>query len=284
MSTELIVLAGITLVASFVNGALGYGFSSITVPVALLFFTNRILNPPLVLLEFVINGFVFIVNIRSIPRVWGWCLPVIVGLIPGVIIGSAVLTWVNATWLKLLTFAVLLPLILLQAAGIRRRLKGERSAGFALGGAVGVLYTTTTISGPPLALMLNNQGVAKQEFRAALSVIRLAECVFTGVAYWVIGMYSRESLRLIPYVVPSILVGIPAGTWAIRHMKPETFRRICMSFDAWIVAFGLSRSVGDIGILTRSGAYVILVVTIAIDVVLLYRYFSAQPPLNEVIS
>ena len=30
-----------------VNGALGYGFSSITVPLALLFLTNRVLNPAL---------------------------------------------------------------------------------------------------------------------------------------------------------------------------------------------------------------------------------------------
>ena len=44
-----IVLVLITFVAATVNGALGYGFSSITVPVALLFYTNRILNPALVL-------------------------------------------------------------------------------------------------------------------------------------------------------------------------------------------------------------------------------------------
>ena len=46
-----IVLVLITFVAATVNGALGYGFSSITVPVALLFYTNRILNPALVLVE-----------------------------------------------------------------------------------------------------------------------------------------------------------------------------------------------------------------------------------------
>ena len=43
-----IALAAITFLAAIVNGALGYGFSSITVPVALLFLTNRILNPALV--------------------------------------------------------------------------------------------------------------------------------------------------------------------------------------------------------------------------------------------
>ena len=53
---DLVVLVLITFVAATVNGALGYGFSSITVPVALLFYTNRILNPALVLVELVING------------------------------------------------------------------------------------------------------------------------------------------------------------------------------------------------------------------------------------
>ena len=59
---DLVVLVLITFVAATVNGALGYGFSSITVPVALLFYTNRILNPALVLVELVINGYVLLMN------------------------------------------------------------------------------------------------------------------------------------------------------------------------------------------------------------------------------
>jgi len=55
LDTAVLVLAGITLLAAFVNGALGYGFSSLTVPVALVFYTNRILNPALVVIEVFIN-------------------------------------------------------------------------------------------------------------------------------------------------------------------------------------------------------------------------------------
>ena len=46
-----VTLITVTLLAATVNGALGYGFSSLTVPVALLFYANRVLNPALVLLE-----------------------------------------------------------------------------------------------------------------------------------------------------------------------------------------------------------------------------------------
>ena len=37
---DLVVLVAITFVTATVNGALGQGFSSITVPLALLFYTN----------------------------------------------------------------------------------------------------------------------------------------------------------------------------------------------------------------------------------------------------
>ncbi len=62
---DLVVLVLITFVAATVNDALGYGFSSITVPVALLFYTNRILNPALVLVELVINGYVLFKEIPA---------------------------------------------------------------------------------------------------------------------------------------------------------------------------------------------------------------------------
>ena len=39
LDTALIVLGGIALFAAFVNGAIGYGFSSLTVPLALVFDT-----------------------------------------------------------------------------------------------------------------------------------------------------------------------------------------------------------------------------------------------------
>src|SRR5437016_6217139 len=75
-----LVLILITLLAATVNGALGYGFSSITVPVALLFYTNRVLNPALVWIEVVLNGYVLWVNRASVPHVWRRVVPIILGL------------------------------------------------------------------------------------------------------------------------------------------------------------------------------------------------------------
>jgi uncharacterized protein len=269
-------LIAITLFAATVNGALGYGFSSLTVPVAVLFYANRVLNPALVLVEVVVNTYSLFINRASIPRVWRRTLPVLIGLVPGVIVGSILLAALNASGIKLITYVVLLPLILLQAAGVRRYVQAERAVGVPLGAGIGVLYSVTTISGPPLALMLNNQGFVREDFRASLAVVRIAESTLTAIAYAFLGLYTVQTGSLLVLIAPSVLIGVPLGVFLIRRLAAETFRRMCMSFDAWVVGFGLSRTLMDLGFLGDPIAYVVLAIVGAIDLGLLYQFFKKQ--------
>lgn len=273
MNEQMMWLGAITFLAATVNGALGYGFSSITVPLALLFLSNRVLNPALILIEVPLNAYVLWVNRASLPQVWRRVMPIIVGLIPGIVAGTFMVSSVSPDWLKLYTYIVLLPLILLQAAGWRRPIKSERSAGLAFGTGVGVLYSVTTISGPPLAIALNNQGLEKREFRAALGVVRLAESSMTAVAYIYAGLFTAPSFALVPWIVPSVALGVPLGAQIIQRMRPETFRRICMSFDAWVVAFGVSKLLHDLKLIPGNAAYLILLGVVVLDGWLLYRFF-----------
>jgi uncharacterized membrane protein YfcA len=271
-----IVLVLITFVAATVNGALGYGFSSITMPVALLFYTNRILNPAMVLVELVINGYVLFLNRQSIPNVFRRVVPILIGLAVGVAIGSYILSMVQPAWVKFVTYFMLLPLILLQAAGIRKPIRAEKAIGVPFGVGIGTLYSVTTISGPPLALLFNNQGYEKQDFRAALGVIRVAEAALTAIAYGIIGFYSAGSMEVIPFIVPSVLLGIPLGAFLIRWMDPETFRRLCMSFDALVVGFGLSRVLVELKLASTFTTYSILSIVVLLNAFLLYRYFQGR--------
>ena len=275
MDANMLALMAITLFAATVNGALGYGFSSITVPIALLFLTNRVLNPALVPIEVVLNAYVLWVNRASLPTVWRRVLPIVLALAPGVIAGTMMVSQVNSVVLKLITYIVLLPLILMQAAGFRRPIRSERAAGAAFGVGVGVLYSVTTISGPPLAVALSNQGLAQQEFRAALGFIRLAESTMTAVAYGVAGLYTAQSASLIPVIIPSLAIGVPVGGYLIRRMQADLFRRVCMSFDAWIVGFGLSGVLRDLHVLSGGTPYLVFAAVVAFDI-WLYRFFTAQ--------
>lgn len=269
-----IILILITFFAAAVNGALGHGFSSLTVPVALLFYTNRILNPALVLIEIVINSYILWTNRSGLSKVFRRVFPILIGMVPGIAVGSYILASANPGWVKLLTFVVLIPLILLQAAGIRKPIRSERAVGIPFGAGVGVLYSVTTISGPPLALLFNNQGFEKQEFRAALGLIRVTEAILATIAYYFLGLFTVESASILWNIGPSVLIGLPVGAYIIRRVNPETFRRLCMSFDAWVIGFGLSAVLIELGLVVQPVAFLIWVLIICIDSYLLYQYFA----------
>src|SRR5947207_3162872 len=276
LESSVIALAGIALFAAFVNGALGYGFSSLSVPVALVFYSNRVLNPAIVVIEVFTNLYVLFINLDGVQAVWRRVLPILIGLLPGIAVGALVLASLQPSWIKFGTYTVILPLILVQAAGWRRPIRSTWLIGLPFGTALGILYSLTTISGPPLAILFNNQGLVKSEFRAGLALVRVAESSVTAIVYYQLGLFIAESQNILLVFVPSVVLGVPLGAYLIRRLDAETFRRISMSFDAWVVGFGFSRVLIDLNLMESPWAYSVLAVTILIDSYLLYVFFTVQ--------
>src|SRR5215471_3024029 len=128
----------------------------------------------------------------------------------------------------------------------------------------------------PLAILFNNQGLVKNEFRAGLALVRVAESSVTAIVYYQLGLFITESESILMAFIPSVVVGIPLGAYLFRRLDAETFRRICMSFDAWVVGFGLSRVLIELSFMESPWAYSVMAVTILIDVYLLYIFFTAR--------
>jgi uncharacterized membrane protein YfcA len=271
----LLVLALTSLAAASVNGALGYGYSSISVPIALLVVAGRVLNPALVIVEVVINLYALFWNRHAAHRVIRRVVPLAIGLVPGVLAGAWLLDYIAPRDVKLGAYLVLLPFILIQASGRRWPIRNERGASVPLGAGVGLLYGLTTISGPPLALFWNNQGLAKDDFKVGLAVVRTIESVCALIAYAYLGLLTRESAGLLPWIAPGVLIGFPIGHWLVRRVGVETFRRVCMSFDAYLVSFGLARVLTEVGI-APAAAYQLLVATAIIDTRLLWGFFKSR--------
>jgi len=277
MSLEILfVLAMTSLAAATVNGALGYGYSSISVPIALLVVTGRVLNPALVIVEVVVNLYALAINWRTVPRVIKRVRPLAIGLVPGVIGGALLLGYIAPNNVKLVAYGVLLPLILVQASGKRWPIRNEQRASVPLGAGVGLLYGLTTISGPPLALFWNNQGLEKNDFKTALAVVRSIESVCALAAYAYLGLLTAESASILPWIAPGVLIGFPVGHLLVRRVGVETFRRVCMSFDAYLVAFGLARVLTSVGV-SPAIAYQLLLVTAIVDTRMLIGYFRPPP-------
>ena len=230
-------------VAAAFNGALGFGFSSVTVPVALNFLPSRTLSPALVLLEVPLNLLSLLLNRGAVRRSWVHARALAAGMIPGLVVGAAILAGANALALKLGTYLVLLPLVLLQFSGPRWRLASHRWAiGAPAGFAVGLLYSTTTISGPPLSLLLGSQHLDPQEFRASMALLRVIESVSTLVLFALLGLFHAESVRWSLWLLPAVALGAPLGRWALRALDAQTFRRAWLAADVVLISVGLSFS------------------------------------------
>jgi hypothetical protein len=116
--------------------------------------------------------------------------------------------------------------------------------------------------------------LVKTEFRAGLALVRVAESSVTAIVYYHLGLFVAESENILLVFIPSVLVGIPLGAYVIRRLDAETFRRICMSFDAWVVGFGLSRVLIELNLMESPWAYSVIAGTILIDAYLLYIFFT----------
>jgi uncharacterized membrane protein YfcA len=285
----MILFALLSLGASFVNGALGYGYSSISTPLALLVLVNKIVNPAYVLLEAMANTVMAIVSGKKILKAaFRRTLPIIVPIVPGAILGSLVLAGLATSapnWARFIVYAIILPLILLQATGIRKSIKKETHAGIPLGFGIGLLYSITTISGPPIALFLNNQGLKREEFKASVAQVRITESYITCVAYYFLGLFGAKSIgwfgsispiQLFEVIAPPVLIGLPLGMIIARHLNIETFRRICMSFDAWIVGFGFTRVLVTFFGVNINIANALYAGIVVLSLLILYRYLVTR--------
>jgi uncharacterized protein len=242
-------LAILAFGAAVVNGAVGYGFSSTVTPIAILWYSNKVINPALVIVEVVVNVALLTRERKYIAATWSRARPVVTTLLPGVILGTLGLAYLAVNDVKVVVYVVLLPLVLLQLWGFYRPFKNERRSSTAVGPGIGFLYSLTTISGPPLALFLRNQGMSKNEFRCTIAQIRVAESSLTLGTYLAFdallgtNLVSLPALSLLPYLFIPVLIGVPLGTLLLSAVSPEFFRRFVMTVDGVFVSYGLSRVV-----------------------------------------
>ncbi len=273
-------LAILAFGAAIINGAVGYGFSSTVTPVGILWFSPKVLNPALVIVEVAVNVALLTRERKLIGSTWPRAKPVVMTLLPGIILGTIGLTYLAVNDVKLVVYVVLFPLVALQLYGFSRPFRNERRGGAAVGPGIGFLYALTTISGPPLALFLRNQGMSKNEFRCTISQIRVAESSLTLATYLAFdSLFSAKlvtlpALSLLPYLFVPVIIGVPLGTLLLTAVSPEFFRRFVMAVDGVFVSYGLTRVFVALKWVSSSTGYAIMGVMILAIAVLAWVSLS----------
>ena len=214
---EPFLAALIIFIGSFVQSAIGFGLAIVAAP--FLFF----LSP-----DYVPAPIIFVALVLSIANAYRYRSNIslrglgaaIIGRIPGTVAGGALLLWVDAKslslWLGLtVLFAVVVSLLPIKIAPTTPRML---IAGF-LSGFMG---TSTSIGGPPLALLLQHEQA--NLIRANLSAFFIVSSLLSLLVQSYTGHMSWYHLNLTLPLIPATLMGYWLATRYVDRIASHHIR------------------------------------------------------------
>jgi hypothetical protein len=191
----LIVTAGSTL-----QGSVGFGLGLVCVP--LLVLLDPVFIPgPLLLAALLLNILISHREIRSVDKGGiRWAIP---GRIVGTVLGATLLTIVPRDNLSLLFGAMVLLAVLISLAGIHLSPTPMNILG--AGTISGLMGTTSSVGGPPLALVYQRQEGPR--IRGTLAIIFIIGAVISILALALIGRFGLKEIQAGVILFPGIAAG-----------------------------------------------------------------------------
>ena len=213
------------LVGSCLQGSLGFGLGLVAAPVLVL------MDPGLV------PGVVLGIGVpltyliawrerRSLDvRRVSWA---IAGRIPGTIAGSIAVVILSQRSLAALFSVALLTAVALSVAGLS--VEPTRGSLLGAGFGSGFMGTSTSVGGPPMALLLQHEG--GPQLRAAIAAFMAFGSTFSLVALIVVGEFDRDDVLITAVLAPTVLVGFVLSRWTNRFLDRGHTRTAVLAFAA----------------------------------------------------
>ncbi len=247
MSVAFALVAGGLLVASTVQSATGFGFSLVAGP-ALYAVVEPAAAVALALVLGQVVNLLVLFGERRRPQIdWSAVVPALIAALPGLPIGALLVRTLPDSWLRLGVGLVVCAIVVHRLAR-RRAPRGHAVTGpgaaVAAGFAVGVLTTSTTTSGPPLAIWLTARRMEPAMVRDVVTVLYLVlDLVGIAVAVAVVGTGpTLARADWIPLLVPVAVAGHLLGRQVFLRLPARHYEWIVLTFA--IVAGAASVATG----------------------------------------
>ncbi len=223
--TPVVVVVAVAVLASTTQGLTGFGFALIALPFFLLVLDVQEAVVLAVMLSTV--GLILVVT-RTFRRVpWGTVSRLLMGSFIGMPVGLAVLLFAPADALRIGVGVAVIVMAAALALGVRIASAGL-PAQLGVGATSGVLWTSTSMSGPPVVLYLQGRGLEPMEFRAALVTYFLVGNTISIGAFFATGVVTARALVLAACALPAIFIGNWSGSRLVTRVEPALFRRVVL--------------------------------------------------------
>lgn len=233
-----LVLSATLVVAATVQGVVGFGSNLLAVPVVALIVPSALPG------AMVFPGVPLAVTMAVAERDhvdWRGSRFLLLGRLPGTLIGVAVVAAVSSDTLAVVIGAVVLVGVALSVAAARLHPGVTPATAAATGVATGITGTAAAIDGPPLALLYQLDPPAV--FRATLATQFALGSAITLVALALAGHLHRWQVLLGITLMPSFFAGLVLS-FAIRpRLAPRNLRPAVLTIAALIGAAAIVRAI-----------------------------------------
>lgn len=221
IEAQFLIAAALVFFASFIQTSIGFGLSIVAAP--LLFFLDRAYVPaPLIMAAF--TNSVFTCWRFRAHLALGKLKPAIIWRVPGSMVGAGVLLVVSDAAL-----AVLIAVVIGLGMGANfLRLDiplSPRNLGIA-GFLSGVMGTSTSIGGPPVAILM--QGQQANVIRGNLAAFYVFSSAISLLMLLLMGYLGPRELVLAAPLIPAALLGSVLASRLHGFIKEEVMRKGCL--------------------------------------------------------
>lgn len=228
------------LIAAFVRGYSGFGFSALVIAASSLVTSPLNFVAVVMFCEFLMTFQQWAMVARHVD--WRRVTLLMVGAGVGVPLGLWLLTGLGVDAARaVISGYVLVMCFALMAGWTLKRRVGDRSHFVA--GIISGVANAAGMGGLPVATFFAAQGVSAAVFRGTLIAYFALLDIWSAPLMWWHGMVSLDTLIAAALSLPIIGVGIWAGGRHFLNTDPQDFRRFSIILLAGLAVMGLLKSV-----------------------------------------
>lgn len=234
-----VILALGFLLAAFVRGYSGFGFSALVVAIA-----GLVTDPvPLIAVVVLCEIAMTTIQTRGIrPLIdWGRVLPMLLGAAVAMPLSVTVLAQIGTDPARLLIsgFIMVMCLVLMSGWTLHRAIGKPGHVGI---GVISGIANGAAIGGLPVAAFMAAQPIGAAVFRATMIAYLTAIDIVALPVMWANGMVTRDTGIVLLLAAPLLIIGIWFGGRRFHFSTPQNFRRMTIGFLLILSALGLLKS------------------------------------------
>ncbi|WP_163710433.1 sulfite exporter TauE/SafE family protein [Mangrovibacterium lignilyticum] len=238
---EWIISVIVILMASLLKGMTGFGFALLALPILTIFFPMQVLVPAMTLFNLFTSLYI-LANIK-LKIDYKYLIPMLLASFIGIPAGVQILQYLPERTMELTTGISIFSLSMVFLLSSNKEVPESRKtkpivfAGF----LSGLMGSSMSIGGPPIALAMNRKGYAKERFRKMFALMSVINAVIATVLYVSKGMFLAFSLKFAIFLFPVMLLGSKLGDVLSKKINQIQFKRMILYLNMVLGLFIVAR-------------------------------------------